>query len=131
MLGTPIYPITIAELPSYSTDVSAVLQEEDHESLKQYLALHPEAGDVIPGTAGIRILRWPIKRSRRVPALRFAYLFRDLNMPLYLLALYRPGERIDVRQEARDEMAMLVVNLVEQHYSDKLARLATKSTEGA
>jgi hypothetical protein len=46
---------------------------------------------------------------------RLIYYFRDLNMPLYLLALYRPGERIDLGEGWRSEVAALVDELVAEH----------------
>jgi hypothetical protein len=91
MLGAGFYPITIAELHSYSCDADRLFDRDEHEKLKEFLAFNPEGGDVIAGTGGVRLLRWPIKNPGN-DAKRIVYYFRDLNMPLYLLALYRRGE---------------------------------------
>ncbi len=115
MLGAGIYPITLAEMETYSRDADELFEIEEHERLKEFLAVHPEHGDVIPGTGGIRRLRWPIKYRRNVPRVRMIYYFRDLNMPLYLLALYRQGERIKLTACWKNEMKKLVDELVAQH----------------
>jgi hypothetical protein len=94
MLGNGIYPITIAEMLNYTKDADEYFEVDEHESLKTFLALHPESGDVIASTGGVRMLHWPIKQTPNGPRARIVYFFRDLNMPLYLLALYKRGERI-------------------------------------
>lgn len=88
MLGAGIYPITIAEMGNYTKDADRYFDEGEHERLKTFLALHPESGDILPGTGGVRTLRWPIKEVVKGKSARIVYYFRDLNMPLYMLALY-------------------------------------------
>jgi hypothetical protein len=115
MLGATVYPITIAEMETYAQDADRWFQGEEHERLKEFLALHPESGEIILGTGGVRKLRWPIKSRGNNKPVRVIYYFRDLNMPLYMLALYRQGERIDLGDKRRLELAALVNELVIQH----------------
>lgn len=115
MLGAGIYPITLAEMGSYSRDADEYFENEEHERLKEFLALHPESGDVLPGTKGVRKLRWPIKNYGYGRGASVIYYFRDLNMPLYLLALYRQGETIILNAAVKEELATLVDGLVAQH----------------
>jgi len=122
MLGAGYYPITIAELHSYSRDADRFFETEEHEKLKEFLAFNPEGGDVIAGTGGVRLLRWPIKNPGK-GAKRIVYYFRDLNMPLYLLALYRSGERIKLDSESKYQIEQLVNELVEQ-YSKQWAKVS-------
>jgi hypothetical protein len=67
MLGAGFYPITIAELHSYSRDADRYFETDEHEKLKEFLAFNPEGGDVIAGTGGVRLLRWPIKNPGKTP----------------------------------------------------------------
>lgn len=117
LLGAGVYPITIAEMHSYSRDADRVFKKrnEEHEHLKEFLALHPEYGDIIPGANGVRKLGWPIKKASSAISVRVIYFFRDLNMPLYLLAMYEKGERIDISAEACKEISLLVDQLIEEH----------------
>jgi hypothetical protein len=114
MLGAGIYPITIAEMQNYTREADQYLDFEEHESLKTFLALHPESGDVLPGTGGVRVQQWPIKKQPGRQA-KIVYFFRDLNMPLYMLALYKKGERIPLDFDWKDEIKGLVDELVAQH----------------
>lgn len=130
MLSAAFYPITIAEVEEYSVDADKWFSEDEHERLKEFLALHPESGDVIPGTCAVRILRWPLKRSKRRPPGRVMYLFWDLNMPLYLLALYRKGERVDLSEGRRRQLADMVNELIGEH-SSKLRANIIRHSNGA
>jgi hypothetical protein len=115
MLGASVYPITIAEMEGYAEEADEWFDIEEHERVKEFLALHPESGDLVCGAGGVRILRWPIKAKRGKGRVRLIYYFRDLNMPLYLLALYRPGERIDLGEKWKTEISDLVEELVAEH----------------
>ena len=86
MLGGGQYPISVAELRSYTEDADDLFSDEEHDRLKERLAFWPDSGDVIAGTGGVRKLLWPYKgpRGRNREAL-LLYFFRDLNMPLYLI----------------------------------------------
>lgn len=115
MLGAGIYPITIAEMHNYTTDADEYFEPEEHDQLRNFLALNPERGRVLADTGGVRVLQWPIKlRSGTKPA-RVVYYFHDLNMPLYLLALYKSGERIPLTARWRAKIKGLVDELVAQH----------------
>jgi hypothetical protein len=85
------------------------------------LAFNPEGGDVLEGTGGVRLLHWPIRNPGK-DGKRIVYYFRDLNMPLFLLAVYRKGERIELNLESKRQMEQLVKDLVEQ-YSKKWAKV--------
>ena len=49
---------TVVELPEYMRRAKRLLSEDDGQELIDYLAEHPEAGIIMPGTGGIRKLRW-------------------------------------------------------------------------
>lgn len=109
------YPISVAEMRTYSNDADKLFEEEEHERLKERLAFSPDSGDIIVGTGGVRKLLWPYKdrRGRNRDAL-VIYFFRDLNMPLYLLALFADGD-CEFDDAWRQEVETLVNELVEEH----------------
>ena len=111
MLGAGNYPITIAEMPNYTKDADKYFDEQEHDALRSFLAFNPESGHVQEGTNGIRVLQWPAKRTGRIA--RIVYYFRDLNMPLYILALYRRANPLSA--EVRAELSEMVDELVAQH----------------
>lgn len=130
MLGTGIYPITIAEMHNYTEDADKYFELEEHEKLKNFLALDPESGRVIADTGGVRMLEWPINPDAKVESVRVIYYFRDLNMPIYMLALYRRGEHIPLDAEAKREINGLVDELVAQH-SQEWAAIVKSMRKGS
>lgn len=113
MFNAGTYLITIAELPSFCDDSSSVFTEEEYNNLINYLAEYPDAGDVIPGTGGIRKVRWPAKGQGKRGGARVIYYFRDLNMPVYMLAVYAKGEKINLTEREKKVMRDMVELIVE------------------
>lgn len=113
MLGTEVYPITLAEMATYAKDADDLFSIDEHEELKGFLAVNPESGDVIPGTGGVRQLLWPIQADGSEK--QIIYYFRDLNMPLYLLAVYAKGEHVEFIDGLEIEVEKLVCELVDEH----------------
>jgi hypothetical protein len=71
------------------------------------------------GTGGVRVQLWPVKKRPGTSA-KVIYFFRDLNMPLYMLALYKKGERMPLDFDWKDEIKGLVDELV-AHHSERWA----------
>ncbi len=59
--------IAVVETEEFLTDVKGILSEDEHDDLILYVALHPEAGDVIRETGGLRKLRWAAKGRGQTP----------------------------------------------------------------
>lgn len=115
MLGAVNYPITVVEFVSYSEDADHSFNDDEHQRLKDYLAFTPDAGDPIAGAGGVRQLLWPYEDNDLKREAQIIYFFRDLNMPLYLLAVFIDGDRVDFDDEWRNEMARLAAELIEEH----------------
>jgi hypothetical protein len=49
---------TFIELPVFTRYAADCLDDADLAMLQQNLAANPEAGDLVPGTGGVRKLRW-------------------------------------------------------------------------
>lgn len=54
----------------------------------QSLLVNPEAGDVIPGSGGVRKLRWGVAGRGKRGGLRVIYFLRLRNDEVWLLTLY-------------------------------------------
>jgi hypothetical protein len=111
MWGTGNYPIEIVELLNYMKDADEFFEVEENEALKSFLAFNPESGNVLDGTGGVRVLQWRAKKAGRNA--RVVYYFRDLNMPLYILALYKRASPFG--DELRAELKTLVDEIVAQY----------------
>jgi hypothetical protein len=109
------YPIRIAELAPFRKVAGEIWTEEEVHDLRQFLALNPEAGDVIQQTSGVRKLRWRVPGRGKRGGARVIYYFRDLNMPLYLIAVYKKSEKDTLTQAEKKGLRKLVEDLVNAH----------------
>jgi hypothetical protein len=55
------------ETPEFLSATRKLMSDEERMLLVDYLAYNPTAGDLIPGTGGVRKLRWALEgRGERV-----------------------------------------------------------------
>ncbi|NSW92879.1 MAG: addiction module toxin RelE [Firmicutes bacterium] len=70
------------------------LDEDDLLLLQKYLSENPNKGDVIPGTKGIRKLRWAAKHKGKRGGIRVIYIHFPKFNKIYLLAAYSKNQKI-------------------------------------
>lgn len=73
-----------------------------------HLAANPKAGDLIQGTGGIRKLRWGRSGGGKSGGVRIIHYFHSDALPLYLLTMFGKGEKADLGNAERNELAKLV-----------------------
>jgi mRNA-degrading endonuclease RelE of RelBE toxin-antitoxin system len=98
-------PVEVVELETFIRDVDRLLSDEERGALIDYLAGDPRAGVVIPGTGGLRKLRWQLPGRGKRGGARVIYFFHDERLPVYLLALYAKNERSDLTATQRRQFA--------------------------
>ena len=59
MDGAP--EITVLQLPKFNAEAMGLIGANGIEAVAVYLIDHPNAGNVIPGSGGVRKLRWAAK----------------------------------------------------------------------
>ena len=62
--------------------------EDERGSFAAHIAEHPGAGDVVPGSGGIRKVRWSRAGSGKSGGVRVIYFTRNLQEEIVLLTLY-------------------------------------------
>ncbi|MFD1704464.1 addiction module toxin RelE [Methylopila henanensis] len=82
------YAIEFLLTRSFRREAADVFTAEERTGFMNYIAANPDAAPKIPGTSGIRKMRWKAKGFGKSGGARIIYYFRDLNMPLLLLAVY-------------------------------------------
>lgn len=96
------------EAPLFTRRVHEYLTDDEYAALQWALALRPEAGAVIPGSGGIRKLRWAGKGHGKRGGLRVIYYWRDRKGEIWLLTLYAKNEAenipLHVLRELRKEI---------------------------
>ena len=100
--------MTIVETPNFLKNVKGEMDDATRSDLVDYLANNPTAGDVIPGTCGVRKLRWAKENAGKRGSFRVVYYFYNKTIPLFLLAAYAKNVRVDISQAQKNKMCDLV-----------------------
>jgi hypothetical protein len=72
------------------------LSDEEYGELQWYLALYPNAGDVIQGTGGLRKVRWSATGRGKRGGVRVIYFHVSARKQLRMLLIYRKGVKDDL-----------------------------------
>jgi len=64
---------TFVETPLFTRLVSEYLSDEEYIGLQAAICDNPEAGRVIPGSGGVRKLRWSLRGRGKRGGLRVIY----------------------------------------------------------
>ena len=118
MLGASEYWITVVELESFVRHADGHLTEDEVQGLITYLANHPDDGEMIPDTGGIRKIRWPARVNSTTGGAWVVYFFRDLNMPLYLLTAFGKGERIILSKDDKAALRAVVDEIIRDQWNE-------------
>lgn len=68
--------------------VTEYLSDEEYSRLQQALIANPEAGDLIPGSGGVRKLRWGVGGRGKRGGIRVIYYVRTRRGQIWMLTLY-------------------------------------------
>ncbi len=69
------------------------LDDDEYAELQQFMLRNPDAGAVVPGSGGLRKLRWRRKRMGKRGGLRLIYFVRHEPKEFWMLALYAKAKR--------------------------------------
>jgi hypothetical protein len=98
----------VVETPEFLSAAEDLFGEDDRTLLVSYLAQRPLAGDLIPGTGGVRKLRWATAGRGKRGGSRVIYYVHNEHLPLFLLTAYAKNQRADLSAKERSELKALV-----------------------
>ena len=84
------------ETPVFTQQVRELLSDEAYSAFQWYLALNPDAGDVIRDTGGLRKVRWSVAGSGKRGGVRVIYFHIAAQAQVRLLLIYRKGVKDDL-----------------------------------
>ena len=103
--------VTFVETRLFTRLIGEYLSDEEYLELQLALARNPEAGPIIPGSGGVRKLRWARRGRGKRGGLRVIYYVRTRAGVIWMLTVYAKGvvENIpshvlrQIRKEIEDE----------------------------
>lgn len=103
--------VLFKESPLFTKLVRNYLTDDEYAGLQWALASHPDAGDMIPGSGGLRKLRWNAQGRGKRGGLRVIYYWRSARGDIWLLTIYAKNEAENIpahilhriKEEFKDE----------------------------
>lgn len=87
---------TVIETPTFVRLVRDYWTDDDRTGFITFIAGNPDAGDVVPGSGGVRKVRWgSVGRGKR-GGVRVIYFNRLLDGEIWLLLIYGKSVRENI-----------------------------------
>ena len=106
---------TVAETPTFMAQAEKLFSDADRAAIIDLLALGPEAGELIPGTGGVRKLRVPVAGRGKRGGARVIYYLLDADAPIYALLVYAKNQATDLSPDGKKAVTKLAAAIKAQH----------------
>jgi hypothetical protein len=101
-------PITVVEVEPFPSRAAAIWSDDERREIVDFIARNPHAGSIIPGTGGVRKLRWSRPGIGKRGGARVVYYFYNHERPIYLLTAYAKGSQRDLTPGQKRIMIAIV-----------------------
>jgi len=103
------YPsVVIVEARAFTARIGDLLSDERYRALQLNLARRPDAGEVIPGTGGLRKVRWSGKGHGKRGGFRVIYFWHRASNRILMLFAFAKNERADLTAAQKKALRKIV-----------------------
>ena len=106
---------TFVEHPIFTKQIESLFSDEEYRRLQTDLAANPEIGDIIPGLAGLRKLRWGARGKGKRGGARIIYLLIPERGRVYLFYAYTKGDITDMSAAQKQRLSKAVEQIKKEH----------------
>src|SRR4051812_22425181 len=99
---------TVVETPSYLAEAERLFSSRERAAIVDRLATDPTCGVVIPGSGGIRKVRFGFGGRGKSGGARIIYLFSGESLPVFVLAVFAKNEKADLSAAERNALGKAV-----------------------
>jgi mRNA-degrading endonuclease RelE of RelBE toxin-antitoxin system len=104
-------PMEFIEATTFTKYVYDYLSEDEYLGLQSYLLQYPEAGQVVPGSGGVRKIRWAIFGKGKSGGVRVIYYFKKQDDEIWLLTMYSKNEVENIPAHVLRQIAKEIENV--------------------
>ena len=91
--------MVIAETSVFTRQVQAIIDDDDYRRLQSILVIRPDAGDLIPGSGGLRKIRWSAPGRGKRGGVRVIYYWAVKQDRILMLLIYAKSEQDNLTAE--------------------------------
>ncbi len=112
--------LIIKTVPSFDRQAKKLLSAQAQEDLFDYLEAHPEKGDIIIGTGGVRKLRWATGKDNKGKSSGVRVLYHYAKeILIILIMLYKKNEAENIAESEKNELKKLIPQLVRKYKEEE------------
>lgn len=100
--------VVFIETKAFTARVRRLLSDETYRELQRYLAGTPDAGSVIPGTGGLRKIRWSAGDRGKRGGVRIVYYWHPATATILMLFVFAKNERDDLSPAQKATLRKIV-----------------------
>jgi hypothetical protein len=104
--------MTVVETGEFLRRANPLFSSAERAELVAFVGANPEAGEIIPGTGGIRKIRWARPGTAKRGGARVIYYYHSQLLPVFLLSAYAKNRKANLSQAERNAMKQLIPTLV-------------------
>ena len=105
----------VVETPPYLADAERLFTADERGTIIDQVATEPRSGVVIPGSGGIRKLRFGFGGRGKRGGARVIYLFGGDDVPVFLLAAFAKNEKADLTPAERTTLGKQVNKMLAEY----------------
>ncbi|MCC6327412.1 MAG: type II toxin-antitoxin system RelE/ParE family toxin [Acidobacteria bacterium] len=99
---------TFIETSRFTREVQRILTDDEYTKLQWRLIEFPDAGDIIPGSGGIRKIRFSAKGKGTRGGARVIYYLAVTREKIFMLDIYAKNEKTDLDAAQLKELSDIV-----------------------
>jgi hypothetical protein len=100
--------MVIVETSVFTRRVRALLADEEYRNLQVALVNRPNSGPVIPGSGGLRKVRWALSGRGKRGGVRVIYYWAVKQEQLLMLFIFAKNERDDLSPDQLKSLRAIV-----------------------
>jgi Protein of unknown function (DUF1044). len=98
----------IIETPVFTKRVLEIFSDDEYKEFQYFITKNPDAGDIIPGSNGLRKLRWSIPGKGKRGGTRLIYYWLKPRDTVLLLFIFKKNERSDITKDQLKTLRSIV-----------------------
>ncbi len=90
--------------------LSHYLSDDEYQVLQMYLMEHPNTGNIIRGSGGVRKVRWSIGNKGKSGGIRVIYYWKNSASEIWMLTMYAKNEKESIPGHILKQIAQEIEN---------------------
>jgi mRNA-degrading endonuclease RelE of RelBE toxin-antitoxin system len=103
--------VEFIEATAFTKNVYIYLTDDEYLGLQSFLLKYPESGKLVPGSGGVRKLRWAMAEKGKRGGVRIIYYFKKQDDEIWLLTIYSKSERDNIPGHVLRQIAGEIKNV--------------------